>query len=351
MSFKRCLPLVGGLAGVALLASVSTGAAEAAGTSRGGSFGAISAARGALIYGGATAQDGPFGLVVSHGGSRLARLHLYVTGRCANGQTVVYTGFARFTAVLPAVIDEGDNVLAGRRVGRGGKLRASGRSVAGYGGELVGLIREQLRGRLRGDGIASGTLRVRWELQDRRTHAAVTTCDSGNLRWVAESAPGRVFAGLTSAGQPVVVELTRDAASVARFRVGWSVDCRPSGGWILGDRLERFPIRRGRFGRSLQQPYQRDGGGVNTFRYKLHGRLRGPQASGSLTVAVRETDAAGSTIFDCGPSSVRWTAASTVGRLAVQRPRRARERWRGKVLPSGSEVGLAAGVVREGGYP
>ena len=335
---SRCPSLVEGLVGVALLAPVSTAAAEAAGTSRAGTFGGLSAARGTVVYGGATAQDAPFGLVASRGGHRLARLHLYVRGRCADGNTAVYAGVARFRNVLPAVIDEGDNVLAARRVGRRGKVRASGRAVAGYGGEVVGLIREELRGRLRSDGIASGTLRLRWKLKDRRTDAIVTTCDSGNLRWVAKSAPGRVFAGLTSFGQPVVVELARDAASVTRFRIGWSVDCRPSGGWTWGERLERFPIRRGRFGDSLEQPYQRDDGGVNTFSYKLRGRLRGAQASGSFTVAVRETDAAGSTIFDCGPSSVRWAAASTVGRPRMQRPGSDRERWRGKVVPPGSDA-------------
>jgi hypothetical protein len=271
---------------------------------------APAAADGAVVWGGGTSQDNPFGLVASPDGQRLTRLYLYVNGDCSDGEPVVYRGPARFAAVMPPVLDEGDNFLTGRRV-RGGRIRASGRAVADYGDDLVGRMSEQLSGRVRRGGIASGTLRVRWELEDRGTGATVATCDSGRLRWVARSAPRRVYAGLTSDQEPVVVELNRRRRSVATFRIGWTVDCRPSGEWFFGDRLIRFPLRGGRFGDRFEQRYDRDGGGENVFGYDVRGRLRGTKASGRFGISVREIDAAGTTVADCGPRTVSWRAAST----------------------------------------
>src|SRR5207237_10525050 len=100
----------------------------------------------------------------------------------------------------------------------------------------VGLVTEGIAGRLRG-GKGRGTLEATIEGSDR-AGAHVTTCRSGVQHWTARSAPGRVYAGLTSDRRPVVVERSHDGRKVGTFWVSYFAPCRPSGAAAIGEGLD-----------------------------------------------------------------------------------------------------------------
>ena len=154
---------------------------------------------------------------------------------------------------------------------------------------------QTIRGTIR-RGVAHGTFAATIEIVDPATGAKVTSCRSGTLRWAARSAPGRVYAGLTSARVPIVVERSRSGRKVNSMWVSWSAPCRSEGGFAVAEELVNFPVSgAGRFGDTFSDEVKLDGVGTRAFAYRLDGTAGASRAAGTLRVEITDKDAAGAT--------------------------------------------------------
>lgn len=243
--------------------------------------GAVAAA--GTVYGGATSQRDPVGLIVSKDHRRIVRLVAHVDLRCSDGAATDWSGSTSFS-------------------GRG-RISPSGRIA----------VRNRLvtfAGTLRGS-TARGTISVSQSFTDKSTGAAVT-CASGRVTWRARSARGSIFAGLSSAGRPVVLELAEDRLSVRMFRYGWEANCQKGGFLAFGDSFGDFPLgRSGGFGTTfLLDPIPLAGGAHRNVEYSIHGRAGKTQASGTFQVTATETDPAGAIVDTCATGRETWRAVT-----------------------------------------
>jgi hypothetical protein len=271
--------------------------------------GAAAPARG-TVFGGSSTGDVPFALELSKDRRKVERALVHVSPECQDGESLTWSGEIRFAPEAPDEVAGTDSVLAPDTLSRTGAISAKGAGVAGY-GDRVGAITQTLRGKVTGN-RAKGTLQIKITLIEPRSGTQVTTCDTGVVRWTAKAAPGQIFAGLTSAARPVVLELSADRLRVAHLRVSWSAACAGDGGWNLGDHLGGFPVStRNRFADAFTAgPFPGADGGKATFDYAVTGQIGRTTASGTYAVTVQMTDAAGAPTDTCKLHRMRWKAAS-----------------------------------------
>jgi len=271
------------------------------------------------VYGGHTAQDAPIALRVAGSGRTLTQLLVHVRAPCDDGNGATWSGAASFAAFAPPTINLGANVFSPARISRRGAFRATGMARDTYGDKL-GTVTQTIRGTIR-RGVAHGTFAATIEIIDPATGAKVTSCRSGTLRWAARSAPGRVYAGLTSARLPIVIERSRSGRKVNSMWVSWAAPCQNAGGWAVAEELVNFPVSgAGRFGDTFSDEMKVDGVGTNAFAYRLAGTAGASRAAGTLRVEITEKDAAGATTDTCDTTLVSWSARSTKGPAPRVRP-------------------------------
>lgn len=275
------------------------------------------------VYGGNTSQDAPFGIRMKRGGAALSQLLLHFHAKCADGHGLDWAGTADFASFQPPTVDIGTNVFSPAKLSRTGSFKASGRGASSF-GEASGMLKESIRGRVHGASV-HGTFEATVDVFGP-DGAKLTNCRTGRLRWAARSAPGRTYAGLTSAGYPVVVDLARDGRRVEHLRLSWTAGCQPSGGVTIGDHLNGFHISpKGRFGDTFTQDYTPEPGVKASFAYVIAGNLDRLKASGTFQVKLTQTDAAGAVVATCDSTLLRWTAASSRGTAPRAVKRKARE--------------------------
>ena len=271
------------------------------------------------VYGGHTAQDAPIALRVAGSGRELTQLLVHVRAACDDGNSATWSGAASFAAFAPPTIKPGENVFSPARVSRRGAFRATGAATDVYGDKL-GKVTETIRGTIR-RGVAHGTFSATIEILDPATGAKVTSCRSGTLRWAARSAPGRVYAGLTSGRQPIVVQRTRNGRKVDSLWVSWSAPCQNEGGFTLAEELINFPVSSGGgFGGAFTDDVKLEEGGTRAFAYRLAGRASASRVAGRLRVEVTDKDPAGATTDTCDTTQLSWSARSTKGTLPRVKP-------------------------------
>lgn len=264
------------------------------------------------VLAGRVGENNAFVLRLGGRGSRtLTDTIFWVDATCDNGSRLTFSGPATFSPQAPSLVAEGDNVLAGNRLGRDGRFSVTGRGTADY-GENVGNLSETMTGRVRGR-RASGTIELTVTLVSRATQQPVTTCRSGRQRWSATSSPGRVFGGLTDRGDPVVVQLRSNRRSVRSLRIGWTADCEPPSTFGLSDVLVDFRLSRTRrFGGKFDGKFPIEGGGgERTFAYDLAGRVRSRGVTGTLGVTVTDRDPAGAVTSTCRTPRVRFSTITS----------------------------------------
>jgi len=265
------------------------------------------------VYGGHTSDFAPFALRVGANGAKLTGMLLQVDFRCDDGGGASWSGRASFRPFKPATTRPGDNDLTPARISRRRTFRATGEAAAYYGADMTGTITEKLRGTVRrstAHGIYSATLVMR----NTETGATVRTCHSGTVRWEARSAPGRVYAGQSSDGQPLVIERSRDGRSVTTLWIAFTAPCPSGGAFEIGMGLTDFPISRsGRVGDRWDDEEKRDDGGSDVRTYSFDGTMRATSAFGSFAVQITRKDAAGNVTETCERPVERWTARSTKG--------------------------------------
>lgn len=219
----------------------------------------------------------------------------------------------RVVAVKPPVLRMGDDVVTNARISRTGAFKAAGTAVTSYGGAdgsvLLGVVNYTLTGKVKG-GQMQGTLQARLTLTDPSTMQAAKTVTFGTRRWVASSQPGRMFAGTTKTGEPVVVSLNATGHVCKFLRVPWYAD-GPNGSWAFAETFTNMTLHGGAYSRVWSEPYSRDDGGQNTFDYNLSVRVGATKATGALQVNVTETSAAGAVEGTYDAGRVTFTATTS----------------------------------------
>jgi hypothetical protein len=257
------------------------------------------------IYGGhTTTQFAPFALRVGADGRTLTGLLIQVDFDCDAGYGASWSGAASFRSFTPGSVQPEDNFFNPARTASDGTFSSTGEAVGRYGEDDVGTITETLSGTLR-RGTAAGTYSATLVLRNPATGATDATCQSGTVRWKARSAPQRVYAGLTAAGEPLVIERTRDGRKAKILWVGWTAPCPSGGAYEIGEGLTDFPIaRNGRFG---------DRWTDKARRYTVRGKIRGSRASGVFGVDVTriDLDGDGASVELCRSKLAKWSARSS----------------------------------------
>jgi hypothetical protein len=110
---------------------------------------------------------------------------------------------------------------------------------------------------------------------------------------------------------PMVVELDKGRRTVDQVRFAWQGACTPEGAFDVGDRVSNFPITDRKFGDRFQSTFDAGGGAKVVVDYALDGRLSKSKASGTVSVKVTRTDAAGAVTRTCDSGSVSWSLPST----------------------------------------
>jgi hypothetical protein len=259
-------------------------------------------------YGGVTSEGAPFVLELARSGKAVARARIMARPDCADGSWSAIYGEMTFLSDLPESVRLGAHSVVGRKVSRTGKFTAAGLGSEDY-GENIAAVAETISGRVRRNGIASGTLGFDVTIRPKAGGEPVATCSS-ELRWNARSRRGEVFGGQTDQGMPAVLELNAQRNRVAHLRFGWGASCAPAGSIFVPDHLMGFGVAGGAFDSTFEQPFPIDGGGTGTWSYTLDGRVSGRNASGDIAAKLTETDAAATVTMTCDVGSLTWSAHS-----------------------------------------
>lgn len=265
---------------------------------------APAAAAPATILGGTLPEDAPFALRLAKDGRTLRSVAAHVELACDDGQHRILSGEDAFAS--GGDIDPGDTVFPRTRLSKRGVLRADGTSSAEFSSGTAA-VTERLRGTVR-DGRARGTLSATMVLTDTAS-GAKQTCRSGTLRWKAISAPGRIFAGVTSDGRPIVLQRSRDGRKVDGLWISFNAPCQNEGAFAIGEELMNFPLRAGVFGDTWTYEPNK----TTSAAYSLRGRVGAARASGSFRVQVTVKDDAGATTDTCDTTPLSWSARSSKG--------------------------------------
>jgi hypothetical protein len=257
--------------------------ATAAVLAAGGGAAFASPAHADRIYGGQKASERlQMVFAVSDDGTTLRSVALVSELNCRNSYNRADTGTTTSVATLPAEPELGvlylnDEAIAGGRLNATlliARERGEGRT-------------DTARGRLTGELTASrgsGTLTLTSQTVQDATGRVLRTC-SRTLPWRVVRNPGRLFAGSTSQGAPVVLRVSADRRRVTSSLIGWVAPCRlasyylePHDDWLLPFRLTG--------GGSFTQRYRYDAGRNAEVIGRFAGRFTGDTASGTFRSRV-----------------------------------------------------------------
>jgi hypothetical protein len=260
------------------------------------------------VFGGNTRAGDPIVLTTDAKAKKLRGIVIAWDALCGDG-----TYFGTANALTPihhppgATPDVHDLVTS-----RNAKGRFAGSQLIAFnmGNGSVAHATIDVRGKLR-PRRATGTLSATVEILDA-TANSVGTCRSGTVKWTATHAPGRLYGGRTAQEEPVVVRVDKRRKRVNEMRIGWeSASCQPPGYMRIGEQFANFSVRGGAFGDSFTQEYPADGGGQFTYSYALKGSVARRLSRGTLSVQVKQTDAAGAVVATCDSGSVSWQAKTS----------------------------------------
>jgi hypothetical protein len=235
------------------------------------------------IYGGQKASERlQMVFAVADDGATLNSVSLVSELNCRNSYNRADTGTTTSVAALPAAPELGVLYLTGAAITDGridatlllARERGEGRT-------------DTARGRLTGDLTASrgsGRLALTSQTVEDSTGRVLRTC-SRTLPWRVARNPGRLFAGSTSQGAPLVLRLSADRRRITSSLIGWVAPCRlasyylePHDDWLLPFRLTA--------GGSFTQSYRYDAGRNADVIGRFAGRFRGDNASGTFRSRV-----------------------------------------------------------------
>jgi hypothetical protein len=240
-------------------------------------------------YGGSTGLGDPIFVVVTQPGT-LRRLVAIWHGECGHLGDVTAT----------------EDVPADRPTGPDRTLTLQIREHnANYTAELT--FQASIHGRQ-----ISGSLSLSGAMLDPSTGRSIGAC-SGSQRFQAVSAPGRIYAGVTSQHLPVVIEHHPDSTVVNAFRIGWLPFCPQANPFFVEDALRAYPVvHDDTFHATLQSTY--GGFRVNGLsllnRAALNGHLGASVARGSYQPRLLMLNTARKVVVRCRQLRLSWFATS-----------------------------------------
>jgi hypothetical protein len=227
---------------------------------------------------------------------------------CTDGGTLPYSSQLPVSTGTPGFGDPEDTLVAKRNAK--GRLagRATSSGTLSDGSSLT--VETSLTGRISkrtGKGTMSATAVI-----SPPGGAPQITCAQSGIRWVASRNPGRIYGGATAQSEPVVVRLNAARTVIADLIFGWdSIKCTPDSFFRLGDWLNTFEVRGGRFGDAFEQRYKRDDGGESIYTYDIAGTVSKRTASGRFSVNWNRTFTDGTTPNrSCETGTVTWRATT-----------------------------------------
>jgi hypothetical protein len=173
----------------------------------------------------------------------------------------------------------------------------------------TGCISVQVSGKLKPT-RSTCTLSAIVKVVEKATGNEITSCESRKRSWTATRAPGTVYGGVTSQGEPMVLRLDAMRRSVDDVITTWHAPCGDTGFLRSPDHFMAFPVKStGRFGNAFANDATMDAGTKRHVDYDIAGRLTKTAAKGTLQVKVTDTDAAG-VATSCDSGGVTWKAAT-----------------------------------------
>jgi hypothetical protein len=262
---------------------------------------------GRATFAGGTSDESPFVLTLSPDGRRVSLLVIHWDAKCTSGETFPFGDVLVATRRAPPTSGPvRGNPYFGKPIGRTGSFKGTSLSTIEF-ETATANVTQEIRGKL-GKSKGTGTWKAHVDVRDKQSGQSTDACDTGTLRWTAPKPQTAFYGGVTTQLEPVVVQLSRNRRSVRLVRIGWAAACVPAGGFAIGDALEKFPLKRGRFGDRFSQSFPIEGGGQRTLDYELTGTVRRKRARGTFKARYKEVDANGTTTGDCVSPKISWRA-------------------------------------------
>lgn len=267
---------------------------------------AVPAHAAGFVYGGATRAGDAIVLTAPKGAQKLAGAVIAWHATCDD-----QSYFSDAEELAPAKPVSGlpigpqDLVMTRNAKGRFAGTEAFGEDL----GAQTALISVNVSGRLRRTS-ASGALSATVKIADKATGAAAASCQTGTVRWAASHAPGAIYAGSTSRGAPVVLQVTAKPRRVRTMLIGWDTrTCSDGSYYAYPDAFHNFSISRsGAFGSRFPYTDVFSDGSRRAYAYDLRGRVTKTRARGTLHVTTADTDAAGAPGTTCDSGTIAWKA-------------------------------------------
>lgn len=260
------------------------------------------------VFGGSTAAGEPIVLKTDAKAKKLRSAAIGWRAECADGRFFPFGAELTAVANEPGFTPNPDELLTSKNAK--GRFAGTQMGVMDL-GELVAPISIELAGKMR-SGRASGTLRATVSIVDKATGAELTTCETGSQKWSASRDAGRIYGGMTSQDQPVVVRLDRKGKRVGDLIIAWETStCEPPDRFLrVPESFTGFAVRSRRFSGSFDDTVSTDDGGRIAFAYNVAGKVSRRSIAGTLTVNLTGTDAAGATSLTCDTGAVSWRTST-----------------------------------------
>ncbi len=235
------------------------------------------------IYGGDKASDQlEVSMAASDDGAALVRVSIaseLVCGAYRRVDLATSTSVPALPATPPA-----DSVLylTGGAIS-GGRVDATLVRSRPRGAGRSDVATARLTGSL-GAGRGEGTLALTSRIVENATGRVVRTC-SRSFPWSVRRNPGRLYAGSTSQGGPVVLRVAAGARRITGSQYAWVATCRRVEYYFEPHDDYLLPFRLGAGG-TFSQPFRYDAGERRDVIGRFGGRLAPGGASGKLRIRI-----------------------------------------------------------------
>ncbi len=245
--------------------------------------GPVAPAAAERVYGGAKASERlELAMAVSDDGAAVTRVSIASELVCGGYRRVDTATSTPITALPAAPPADGVLYLTAGTVG-GGRLDATLVRARPRGAGRTDTATARLRGEL-GTGRGEGTLTLTSRITENATGRVLRTC-SRRFPWRVRRNPGRLYAGNTSQGGPVVVRISADRRRITATRYAWVATCRRVEYYFEPHDDYLLPFRLGSGG-TFSQPFRYDAGLRRDVIGRFGGRLTAARGSGRLRVRM-----------------------------------------------------------------
>jgi hypothetical protein len=158
---------------------------------------------------------------------------------------------------------------------------------------------------------AHGTIAGWVTVTDAATMELLGSYRTGDVKWTAERAAGRVYGGAMANGMPIVLNVNWRATKVTELSLVCHTNRSTPLGWFwnAAESLTNFSLRDGRFGKTLSYREQEPDGTTAAYDWKLAGRVTSTLATGSVALFVSSRQPSGQALAFEMPAT-KFTAAT-----------------------------------------